>query len=103
MTKHSLFERFSYYSYIFIILALPEALTAMRKFLREFISSGGKTSEHLDISEKAVSKKASMYCALALAGLLLITSAYHIFGLMAGTSGVHGVVPYSSVIPILNR
>ena len=44
-----------------------------------------------------------MYCALALAGLLLITSAYHIFGLMAGTSGVHGVVPYSSVIPILNR
>lgn len=103
MTKHSLFERFSYYSYIFIILALPEALAAMRKFLREFISSGGKTSEHLDISEKTISKKASMYCALALAGLVLITSAYHIFGLMAGTSGVHGVVPYSSVIPILNR
>ncbi len=115
MTKHSLFERFSYYSYIFIVLAIPEALVMLKGFLPNFIlqrtRSKMKDSASLQsdedsgakrINEKSIRKRASVYYALALTAVILITTAYNLFGLMSGTSGVHGVFPYSSVIPFLN-
>lgn len=129
MTKHSLFERFSYYSYIFIILAVPEALYAFKSWLPAKIkermikrdmgaekiseaventsedesmpttelseSSGGFADEYY---VKRSKRKAANIYKYVYAAVVLITTAYHIYGLMAGTNGVHGVVPYSSAV-----
>ena len=104
MTKHSLFERFSYYTMIFVVLAIPEALSAFKKQLTEnytekFSSSSNKNGENTDGSKSraAVSKakrQTSSIVSITVAAVLLLAFVYNMIGLIVPKKGVHGVLPY---------
>lgn len=105
MTKHSLFERFSYYTMLFVVLAVPEALKAFRKQLTENytakLSTGtaAKDSEKTDGSKsKSVAskarKQASSVVGITVAAILLFAFVYNMIGLIVPKNGVHGVLPY---------
>lgn len=104
MTKHSLFERFSYYTMIFVVLAVPEALNAFRKQLTEnytekFLKDSDKDNENADGSKSrsVVSKakrQASSIVAMTTVAILLLAFVYNMIGLIVPKRGVHGVLPY---------
>ena len=103
MTKHSLFERFSYYTMIFVVLAIPEALNAFRKQLTENytekFSKVDKNNENTDGSKSrtVVSKakrQASSIVAMTATAILLLAFVYNMIGLIVPKKGVHGVLPY---------
>ena len=100
MTKHALFERFSYYTMLFVILAVPEALKTFSGQLKENLTA--KYTESLGTSEGdknrvAVAKAsaaASRTVMLVTAGVLVLAFAYNMMGLIVPEHGVHGVLPY---------
>lgn len=104
MTKHSLFERFSYYTMIFVVLAVPEALNAFRTQLTEnfnekFSKITYKNGENTDgsMSRTFASKakrQASSIVAMTTIAILLLAFVYNMVGLIVPKRGVHGVLPY---------
>lgn len=103
MTKHSLFERFSYYTMLFVVLAVPEGLKAFKNRLEECYteqySREQKDSENTDSAESrtvAVKAKeqASSLVAVIVAGILILAFVYNMIGLIVPENGVHGVLPY---------
>ena len=104
MTKHSLFERFSYYTMIFVVLAVPEALNSFRKQLTENFTEKcskdtEKDNENADgsksrpVASKA-KRQASSIVALTTVAILLLAFVYNMIGLIVPKRGVHGVLPY---------
>ena len=100
MTKHALFERFSYYTMLFAVLAVPEGLKAFktellpyfkRKLLRE---SGTEGEEGSRIIERKAKKKTSSIVSITIAAILVLAFAYNMIGLIVPENGVHGVLPY---------
>jgi hypothetical protein len=84
MLRHSLFERLSYYGYIYVILLVPELLALMDKYAE------GKPAT----AEPARPAAASGFLVPLL--IAAVTTAYNIYGLTLGDRGVHGVYPYQS-------
>lgn len=112
MTKHALFERFSYYSYIFVILAVPKVLASFSKWLpgklTERLLAKPNPDSHIDpeihsiYCSKCARRQAKIIINIAFWGIILLSTCYHFYGLSVGTSGVHGVVPYKSILDFLN-
>lgn len=108
MTKHALFERFSYYTMLFVVLAVPEALAAFKKELGAFMKQKYIKAYHAESGAPAESKKHADYriavrkaegrTALAVvmvaASVLILAFAYNMMGLIPIEKGVHGVLPY---------
>lgn len=103
MTKHALFERFSYYTMVFVVLAVPEAIKAFSGQLREnlerkYTQRHGSSGE--DKSRVVGSKVSSVVgkTVTAVTAVVLVSAfAYNmIVGLIIPENGVHSVLPYQT-------
>lgn len=101
MTKHALFERFSYYNMLFVILAVPEAIQAFSAQLNEnLIKKYTKTTGGISGNNKtrAIASKASAVVSrivsITTVVVLVLAFAYNMLGLIVPEYGVHGVLPY---------
>lgn len=102
MTKHALFERFSYYTMLFVILAVPEALNAFKKQLKTVMkekytksyNATSKDQEDYRIAVRRADGKTALIITLVTVGVLVLAFAYNMVGLIVPDKGVHGVLPY---------
>ena len=99
MTKHALFERFSYYTMLFVVLAVPEAIKAFSVQLKDnLIKKYTESSDEVNKNKpRAVAAKASAAASRAVmivtVSVLLLAFAYNMMGLIGGA---HGVLPYQT-------
>ena len=112
ITKHFILERFSMYVYVFVLLALPQAISCLRCTpedfaLRESLLAQGKNKGPKSKGDAAALRRLSQkisdhekYYWSAVAAALLITLLYNDFG--ANVNGFHNVFPYQSVLEWLN-
>lgn len=100
-TKHSLFERFSYYTMIFTVLAIPEAVSAFRSQLKTSLKtkyilaaqgSDGKTRSAV----RAAKRKTSVAVISVVAAIMVFVFAHNMLGLIVPPRGAHGVLPYQT-------
>lgn len=98
MTKHALFERFSYYTMIFVILAVPEALKAFSVQLKENLTAKYAVTKGGNNKAKAAVRRASEVTSrtvtIVTAVVMVLAFAYNMMGLIVPEYGVHGVLPY---------
>lgn len=100
MTKHALFERFSYYTMLFVVLAVPEVIKAFSAQYKEnlikkytgSIGEEGKDKKVRVMTAKA-SAAASRTVMIVTVSLLVLAFAYNMMGLVRGA---HGVIPYQT-------
>ena len=106
MLKHAIFERFSYYSYVFVILYIPELIAfadqkykhhANIKFNKNLISPGMPEALQNQIIS-GYRKKGQLFNAILIFLVLLLSFAYNIYGLSAYDRGPHGIYPYATWI-----
>lgn len=104
MLRHSILERFSYYTYIFVIIYIPELLSyADKKYkhrlnkrffaLTGYINLQNTEKEELLNDFRKRPKKLNY---MLVSFILIITILYNIYGLTVYERGVHGVYPYQS-------
>lgn len=101
MTKHSLFERFSYYTMLFVILAVPEALKAFRSQLKDnlrekYLRQMGSDAEDTRVLTRRVYSTTFKVMGLIYTAVVLMAFAYNLIGLIIPENGVHGVLPYQT-------
>lgn len=102
MTKHALFERFSYYTMLFVVLAVPEALNAFRLQLKknlraryiEAYHTKPEDQENYRVAVRRADGKTALTVVLVTAGILVLAFGYNMMGLIVPENGVHGVLPY---------
>ncbi len=99
MIKHALFERFSYYTMFFVILAVPEAINEFRDkykddFKARLVKKYGdevNTSRILLRKADAIPNKVAFAISVSVA---VLSFAYNLMGLIVPAGGVHTVLPY---------
>ena len=100
MTKHALFERFSYYTMLFVILAVPDAIKAfseqfranlIRRYTESAGEKGGNKPRVIAARASAVTRRAALIITIS---VLVLAFAYNMMGLIVPDNGVHGVLPY---------
>lgn len=101
MIKISIFERFSYYTMSFIVIAVPEFISAFKDKYSErsdklLEKRFGEDSTGLEIAKTQSRKKQSRVVLIISAAVLVLTFAYNMMGLIGPKNGVHGVLPYRS-------
>ena len=101
MTKHSLFERFSYYTMLFVILAVPEALKAFKHQLRDnlkekYLKEMGSGAEESRALVRRVTNTTAVVMFIVTTAVVLLAFAYNMVGLIVPEAGVHGVLPYQT-------
>ncbi len=101
MTKHSLFERFSYYTMLFVILAVPEGLKAFKHQLREnlkekYLREMGSDAEGSRALATRITNKTAVMMFSVTAAIVVLALAYNMVGLIIPEAGVHGVLPYQT-------
>ncbi len=101
MTKHSLFERFSYYTMLFVILAVPEALKAFKHQLRDnlkekYLKEMGSGAEESRALVRRVTNTTAVVMFIVTTAVVLLAFAYNMVGLIVPDAGVHGVLPYQT-------
>jgi len=102
MLRHALFERFSYYTYIFVILYIPELIEfvddkykkyANRRFnikLRIYELSEEQQKDFIaDFKKKR--RALGIFITLFFVAATLV---YHMYGLVVYDKGPHGIYPY---------
>lgn len=102
MTKHALFERFSYYTMLFVILAVPEALNAFKKQLKTVMkekytkacNAKSKDQEDYRVAVRRADGRTALIMTLVTVGVIVLAFAYNMMGLIVPDKGVHGVLPY---------
>lgn len=102
MTKHALFERFSYYTMLFVILAVPEAFNAFKKQLKTVMkekytkayNAKSKDQEDYRVAVRRADGRTALITTLVTVGVLVLAFAYNMMGLIVPDKGVHGVLPY---------
>lgn len=99
MTKHALFERFSYYTMLFVVIAVPEALKAFKEellpyFIKSWSKESGTEEEASRVVMAKAKKKTSTIVSITVATILVLAFAYNMIGLIVPENGVHGVLPY---------
>ncbi|MDE6728391.1 MAG: EpsG family protein [Oscillospiraceae bacterium] len=102
MTKHALFERFSYYTMTFMIIAIPEMIYAFKDKLSEnskrvLEKKYGDDEEGLRCAESEAKQKHSKIITAISAGVIAMAFAYNMMGLVIPKKGVHGVLPYKTI------
>ena len=102
MTKHALFERFSYYTMPFLLIAVPEALFAFGDKFSE--SSNAKLSQRygddkdgLYAAKRRSDKKIARVVTFVGAAVCILAFAYNMMGLIVPDKGVHGVLPFNDI------
>lgn len=111
ITKHFILERFSHYVYIFVILALPQAVACLRRPQEDYdrlaeLRSEGKKGPKTKAETAAVKTLAQnisdhqKYYWSAVVAVLLLTLMYSEFG--QHVNGFHAVFPYHSEIEALD-
>ena len=101
MTKHSLFERFSYYTMLFVILAIPEALNAFKAQLKsnlreKYLKEMGDEAEGTRALTRRVYSKTFKVMFAVNTAIVVLALAYNMVGLIIPENGVHGVLPYQT-------
>ena len=102
MTKHSLFERFSYYTMPFMLIAIPEAIYIFKEIFAERTSS--KLAEkYADdpgglAPAQAKAEKRVKIIMLSINGVILLAMFfYNMMGLVIPDRGAHGALPYQTI------
>lgn len=102
MTKHALFERFSYYTMLFVILAVPEAIREfslqLKANLTEKYTKSGNEGDKTRLINAKVSATVNKTVAIVTAVTLLLAFVYNMIGLIVPENGVHSVLPYRTSI-----
>lgn len=102
MTKHALFERFSYHTMSFLLIAVPEAISVFRdKFSEKSrISLERRYSDNqrrLYTAECRLKKKITIIVFAISAAVLVLAFAYNMLGLIVPKNGAHGVLPFRTL------
>lgn len=106
MSKHAILERFSYYSYIYVIVFVPELVYCVKnvfdaKLNRKSIATALHQKQKFDeIKAKSHifygSHKGIQIACIIIVVIVVSTTAYNILGMLVGESGIHGVYPYQT-------
>ncbi len=101
MMKHSLFERFSYYTMLFVVLAVPEAIKAFRAQLKsnlreKYLKQMGDDAKDTRVITRRVYSSLFKAMAVVYTLVVLLAFAYNLIGLIIPENGVHGVLPYQT-------
>lgn len=105
MTKHMIFERFSYYTMLFVIIAVPEFICALNSQFKSsvkkrFLISMGESKNPRAVS-KAIRLRTNIASMSVTAAVLVSAFVYNMFcGLILPSSGAHGVLPYQTRLDI---
>lgn len=98
MTKHALFERFTFYTMLFVILAIPEGIDAFKdRLISVFIKKYSKNSDSENPSKAVVRKakeKSAVITLIVTSAIMVLLFGYNMMGLIIPVNGVHGVLPY---------
>lgn len=98
MLKHALFERFTFYTMLFMILAIPEAIDAFRDRMTTVLTRKYSDNLRSERTSKAVVRKAKNKSAvitlIVISVILVLLFGYNMMGLIIPVNGVHGVLPY---------
>ncbi|MBD5116543.1 MAG: EpsG family protein [Ruminococcaceae bacterium] len=101
MTKHSLFERFSYYTMIFVVLAVPEMILAFKAQLKTnlkakyvFFARGDERKTRSAVKKAKRKTTAAVYSVTA--AIAVLAFVHNMVGLIIPESGAHGVLPYQT-------
>ena len=108
MTKHALFERFSYYTMPFMLIAVPEFISIVREKLLETklnkvnARSVGKNlntqkKNAVGKAETRVQKKVGKIVLVVNITVFALMLAYNMTGLIIPKNGAHGVLPYRTL------
>lgn len=110
MLRHALFERFSYYTYVLVILYIPELIAFIDDKYKIYVNKKynfvlkknelSETQQKITIKHYRKTRKVMIF--VITAGIVTITLFYNIYGLAAYEKGVHGVYPYQSWLPGLD-
>ena len=103
MTKHAISERFTPYTFIFMVIAVPEAIEVFRAEFRsrlteKYLEESGlsDTVKRKSLRAKARKKTSAVVLCVAFA-VLALTFTYHVIGLLAPLQGAYGVLPYDTI------
>lgn len=101
MTKHALFERFSYYTMPFLLIAVPEAISVFGDKLSERSSRAladrfGEDAEVLRVAELKAEKKRKIIMIVINTAVLVLAFGYNLLGLIVPKTGAHGVLPFKN-------
>lgn len=100
-TKHSLFERFSYYTLIFAVLAVPEAISAFRSQLKtslktKYVLAAQSGEGKIRSAVRMAKRKTSAAVISVVAAIVVFAFAHNMLGLIVPPKGAHGVLPYQT-------
>lgn len=120
ITKHMVLERFSLYVYVYVLIGVPMACECfqpdaakqqecarMKDEIKELKTQGKRDAKYKNLVHdyNVLSESLAMrrvYYWFIVAAVLVVTFIYNRFGMYDGTSGFHGVFPYSSMFEWLN-
>lgn len=100
-TKHSLFERFSYYTMLFMVLAVPEAISAFRSQLKtslkaKYVLAAQGGEGKIRSAVRMAKRKTSAAVISVVAVIVVFAFAHNMLGLIVPPKGAHGVLPYQT-------
>ena len=93
MSKHMILERMSYYTYIYIILFVPEFINCIKYYYDKNFKIGTRL-RNLTKFYRIILKPSNW----AICSILIIIFVYGLSIMHTGTNGAHGVFPYKSWI-----
>lgn len=101
MTKHSLFERFSYYTMIFVVLAVPEMILAFKAQLKtnlkaKYVSFARGDERKTRSAVRKAKRKTTAAVYSVTAAIAVLAFVHNMVGLIIPESGAHGVLPYQT-------
>ncbi|MCM1054448.1 MAG: EpsG family protein [Bacteroides sp.] len=101
MTKHMLFERFSYYTMLFVVLAVPEALLAFKGQLKaglkeKYVSSARGDERKKRLAARKAKRKTAAVMYSVTAAIAVLAFVHNMIGLIIPEKGAHGVLPYQT-------
>lgn len=98
MTKYAILEKFSYYSLIYLIILIPQMISAVEKFgISPSFDNKQKIKVTPDsdydgwIKQSALKRSYKRFAEKIIAIVLIITYSYNFYGMLVN---VHGVFPY---------
>lgn len=99
MTKHTLFERFSYYTMPFLLIAVPEAISVFgdkfsERSEKKLAEKFGDDAEGLEVAVLKAEKKRKIIIISIDAAVLVLALGYNLLGLIVPENGAHGVLPF---------
>lgn len=106
MTKHMLFERFSYYTMIFVVIAVPDLILAFKGQLKanlkeKYLSDVEENERKIRTVSRTVKLKADAAAICITAAIAISAFVYNMYGgLIVPPEGAHGVLPYQTRLRI---